>query len=64
MAIVLRETRTEPDTGAFSDHSTSSLSSKHREAAWRLELLKALHAKSLVTDEEFEAKRGKILATT
>ena len=57
MAIVLKETRTEPDTGA------SSRSSKHSDAAWRLELLRALHAKGLVSDEEFEAKRGKILAT-
>ncbi len=63
MAIVLKETRTEPDTGAYADRVRSSRSSKHSDAAWRLELLGALHAKGLVRDEEFEAKRGKILAT-
>jgi Short C-terminal domain len=63
MAIVLKETRTEPDTGARPDHVRSSRSSGHSDAAWRLELLGALHAKGLIGDEEFEAKRGKIRAT-
>ena len=58
MAVVLKETRPESDTDAFSDHVK-----KHSGSTWRLELLGALHAKGLVSDEEFEAKRGKILAT-
>ena len=64
MTIVQKETRTEPGTGAFSGHVKSSRSSKHRDAAWRLELLSALHSKSLLTDEEFEAKSGRIVAPT
>ena len=64
MTIFLNETRTEPGTGAFSDHVESSRSSIHSDAAWRLELLSALHAKNLLTDGEFEAKSGKIFETT
>jgi hypothetical protein len=64
MTIILKEKSTEPDMGAYPDHAKSSRSSKHRDAAWRLELLNALHTKSLLTDEEFEAKSGKIFATT
>jgi len=64
MTIIHKEKSTESDMGACPDPTKSSRSSRHLDAAWRLELLKALHTKSLLTDEEFEAKSGKIFATT
>jgi hypothetical protein len=59
MASVSKEAGAEPDVGgAFPDRVATSRSSKRSDAEWRLDLLSALHAKGLITDEEFEARRS------
>jgi hypothetical protein len=62
MGLSLRKSG-EADASALPDPVAASIPTEYSDATWRLHLLAALHAKSLVTDEEFEVKRAKILAS-